>query len=223
MVGLVNAFVVVPPSQIPEAFVYLWGEGGVLAPLLITFAQGAAATALAAAVGIPIGWLLWRRPILAAAYEPWLAALFAAPIILLYPLFLVMFGRSYVTTVIVGFIAAVIPTILKTREGLAAVPRVLLNVGRSFGASPRVLTLKVIVPAAAPGIFTGLRLALIYALVNIIGLEYLIDFGGLGRVVSDQYFRFQFPATYAAVLLVLLVSFTMQWALRRIETWIRPK
>jgi ABC-type nitrate/sulfonate/bicarbonate transport system permease component len=221
--GLINGFVVPPPSALPDAFVYLWQEGDIAWPLFLTFAQGAAATALAALVGVPAGWLLWRRPVLGAAYDPWLGALFAAPLILLYPLFLVMFGRTYVTTIVVGFLAAVIPVILKTREGLAGIPPVLLNVGRSFGVSPRALMLKIIVPAAAPAAFTGLRLALIFALVNIIGLEYLIDFGGLGRVVSDMYFRFQFPATYAAVVLVLLVSFAMQFALKRLETWIRPK
>lgn len=222
-IGAINGFVVPPPSALPGAFAYLWQEGDIAGPLALTFGQGAAATGLAALVGIPIGWLLWRRPLLGAAYDPWLAALFAAPLILLYPLFLVMFGRTYATTIVVGFLAAVIPVILKTREGLAGIPPVLLNVGRSFGVSPRALTTKIIVPAAAPAVFTGLRLALIYALVNIIGLEYLIDFGGLGRVVSDMYFRFQFPATYAAVILVLLVSFTMQWTLKRLETWIRPK
>jgi ABC-type nitrate/sulfonate/bicarbonate transport system permease component len=221
--GLINGFVIPPPSALPDAFVYLWQEGDIAWPLFLTFAQGAAATALAALVGIPVGWLLWRRPVLGAAYDPWLGALFAAPLILLYPLFLVMFGRTYVTTIVVGFLAAVIPVILKTREGLAAIPPVLLAVGRSFGVTPRALMLKIIVPAATPAAFTGLRLALIFALVNIIGLEYLIDFGGLGRIVSDMYFRFQFPATYAAVVLVLLVSFVMQWALKRLETWIRPK
>jgi ABC-type nitrate/sulfonate/bicarbonate transport system permease component len=221
--GAINGFVIPPPSALPDAFVYLWQEGDIAWPLFLTFAQGAAATALAALVGIPAGWLLWRRPVLGAAYDPWLGALFASPLILIYPLFLVMFGRTYVTTIVVGFLAAVIPVILKTREGLAGIPPVLLNVGRSFGVTPRTLMIKIIVPAAAPAAFTGLRLALIFALVNIIGLEYLIDFGGLGRVVSDMYFRFQFPATYAAVVLVLLVSFAMQWALKRLETWIRPK
>src|SRR5262249_59528806 len=93
-----------------------------------TLAQALASTLLAALVGVPAGYLMWRRPVLGAAYEPWLGAAFAAPLILLYPLFLVIMGRGYVTTVFAGFLAAVIPVALKAREGPLAVPPLLINV-----------------------------------------------------------------------------------------------
>src|SRR5262249_19888727 len=161
--------------------------------------------------------LLWRRPALGEAYEPWLGAAFAAPVILLYPLFLVILGRGYATTVVVGALAAAIPVALKTREGLLAVPPVLIAAGRSLPLPPRQLRARIILPAAAPALFTGLRLGLIYALVNIIGMEYLIDFGGLGRVVSEMHYRYEVPAMYAAILLIVAVSLIFLVALRRVE------
>jgi len=143
--------------------------------------------------------------------------------ILLFPLFLVLFGRGYATTIFVGFIAAVVPIVLKTREAFLAVPRVLFDVGRSFRLSEAGLVRRIAFPAAVPGIFTGLRLALIYALVNIIGMEFLIDFGGLGRIVSEMYFRYEIPGMYAAILLIVAVSWMFLAALGRLETWLRPR
>ena len=221
--GLVSPLILPPPSSLPAAFARLWREDLLLQPIFASLAQSFAATLCAALVGLPAGWLLWRKPVLGEAYEPWLGAAFAAPTILLYPLFLVIFGRGYATTIFVGFLSGVIPVVLKTREGLASVPPVLLAVGRSLHMTELQLMRKVALRAAAPGIFTGLRLALIYALVNIVGLEFLIDFGGLGRVVSDMYFRYEIPAMYAAILLVVLVSLSLLQALRRLERWLRPE
>lgn len=221
--GWISALIVAPPSSLPRAFAKLAAEGHLLQPFFATLAQAFCAAVLAAGVGLPLGFLLWRRPVLGQAYEPWLGAAFAAPLILLYPLFLVIFGRGYATTVVVGAIAALIPIVLKTREGLLGIPPVLINVGRSLHLSERQMLWKIAFPAAAPAAFTGMRLALIYALVNIIGIEFLIDFGGLGRVVSEMYFRYEIPAMYAAIVLIVVVSLLFLSALRRIESWWRPR
>lgn len=221
--GWVSPLIVATPSSLPVAFEKLWVEGFIVGPFALTIGQAFAATLAAALAGIPWGYLLWRRPTLGAAYEPWIGAAFAAPTILLFPLFLVLFGRTYATTIFVGFLAAVIPVVLKTREAFLGVPRVLLDVGRSFRLSDAALVRRIAFPAAVPGIFTGLRLALIYALVNIIGMEFLIDFGGLGRIVSEMYFRYEIPGMYAAILLIVAVSWTFLFALARIETWLRPR
>lgn len=221
--GWISPLIVSPPSALPAAFGKLWEEGFIVRPFALTIGQAFAATAAAALIGIPWGYLLWRRPVLGAAYEPWIGAAFAAPTILLFPLFLVLFGRGYSTTIFVGFLAAVIPVVLKTREAFVGVPRVLIDVGRSFNLSDAALVRRIAFPAAVPGIFTGLRLALIYAMVNIIGMEFLIDFGGLGRIVSEMYFRYEIPGMYAAILLIVAVSWMFLAVLARLETWLRPR
>jgi NitT/TauT family transport system permease protein len=221
--GWISPLVVAPPSALGRAFAKLWAEGFMAEPFVLTLGQALAATLAATLVGIPWGYLLWRRPALGQAYEPWIGAAFAAPTILLFPLFLVIFGRGYATTIFVGFIAAVIPVVLKTREAPLGVPRVLLDVGRSLHLSERALVRRIAFPAAVPAIFTGLRLALIYALVNIIGMEFLIDFGGLGRIVSEMYFRYEIAGMYAAILLIVAVSWLVLAALGRLETWLRPR
>ena len=54
-------------------------------------------------------------------------------------------------------------------------------------------------------------------------MEFLIDFGGLGRIVSEMYFRFEIPGMYVSIILIVLVSWTFLAILSRLETWLRPR
>ncbi|MDP2618702.1 MAG: ABC transporter permease subunit [Hyphomicrobiales bacterium] len=220
--GMVSPLVLARPSDVGLAVVELIREESLMQAFLATFAVTLAAGATATAIGIPAGFLLYRFRNLGRAYESWFAALFAAPMVLLYPLFLVIIGRNFMTIFVMGTITGAIPIILNTRVGLASVPGPLVNVGVSFNCSGGQQFFKVLFPAAVPDIFTGIRLGLIYALVNIIGIEFLINFGGLGRVVSDMYDRFEIPGMYAAIGFIVVVSASVFAVLARIEKRIRP-
>jgi NitT/TauT family transport system permease protein len=121
-----------------------------------------------------------------------------------------------------GFISGLPPVILKTIEGLAGTPPVLVAVGRSFNVSSSQLFWKILFPAALPTIFVGLRLGLIFALINIVGVEYLINFGGLGQLINDLAERYDLPGTYATILFVVLVSVIFFLVTERIERWLQP-
>lgn len=219
--GLVSPLVVANPSDVGAAVIELLLEEGLFGAFLNTLATTLSSLIIAVAIGVPLGAALYRYKLFGLAYEPWFAALFAAPMVLLYPLFLVMLGRSVATIITMGAITGIIPIVINTRVALRDVPRHLIWVGRSFNCSGYELYRKVILPAAAPTIFTGVRLGLIYALVNIIGVEFLINFGGLGRMVSEMYDRFDIPAMYAAILFIILVSFgifaCLQWLQDRVR------
>ena len=220
--GILSPLVFARPSHALAAVGAVQADQGLVQAFLVTLGQTFAATTLALLAGIPFGYFLYRQRTFGEAYEGWLAALFAAPIVLLYPLFLVIFGRGYVTLVLMGFIPAAIPIIMKTREGLLTIPKTFLNVGRSFKVTDRDMFWKIMLPAAVPSIFTGIRLGVMYGLVNIVAIEYLIDFGGLGRIVSEMYFRFEVPGTYASILFVILVSVLFYWGFGWIERRLRP-
>jgi len=220
--GWISPLVVAPPSAVATSFGMLFADERLHVMFLITLGQAFAAILLAVAIGLPVGYLLYRHVQFGRAYESWLGALFAAPMVLLYPLFLVIFGRSMMTLIIMGALTGMIPIIIKMREGLLQVPKTLINVGLSFNLSSRDMLLKILFPAAAPAAFTGIRLGLIYALVNIIGIEFLIDYGGLGRLASDMYFRYEIPAMYGVIVFIVLISTLFIWALGRVEHWLRP-
>ena len=220
--GVLLEFVVARPTDTILAFGPVQDEMDLVGNFFVTLGMTAAATGLALLIGIPFGYFLFRSAKFGIAYEGWLAAAFAAPTVLLYPLFLVIFGRSHLTLIAMGFIPGAIPIIIQTRQGLLGVSRTLVNVGRSFNVSEREMFWKIQLPAAVPTIFTGIRIGVMYTLVNIVAIEYLIDFGGLGRIVSEMYFRFDTPGTYASIITVILVSVFFYWTFGRIEKWLRP-
>lgn len=220
--GLINRYVVPLPSQIIASFGRVITEEDVVSRFFLTSGEALAAGLLITVVGVASGALLHRFLLLRAAVETWVAALAAAPIVLMYPLFLVIFGRTATTIVMIGFVAGLAPVILKTIEGLSGTRRVLINVGRSFKLTGRQLFWKILLPAALPTIFVGIRLGLIFALINIIGVEFLINFGGLGQLINELAERYDLPGTYAAICFVVLVSVCFFAATEWIERWLRP-
>jgi NitT/TauT family transport system permease protein len=140
---------------------------------------------------------------------------------LLYPLFLVIFGRNALTIIMMAFLSGLAPVILKTIEGLSSTRRVLLNVGRSFKLTPSQQFWKILFPSALPAIFVGIRLGLIFALINVVGVEFLINFGGLGQLINELAERYDLPGTYAAICFVVLVSVVFFAATERAERWLR--
>jgi NitT/TauT family transport system permease protein len=220
-VGWLSPFAAPPPSDIAASFPGLVTDEGLLAAFAQTFAETLAAAVLAALVGIPVGCWLHSSRLASGAYETWFAAIAAAPLILLYPLFLVAFGRNAETIVAMGCIAALPPIVLKTKEGLDGTRRVLLDVGRSLRLSHARQFRQVMLPAAAPVIGNGLRLGLIFALINVVGIEFLINFGGLGAVIANLGDRFELPKMFGAIFFVVLASICFFVLTERLERWLQ--
>jgi len=221
-INVINRFIVPMPSQIALSFERVILEEDIPARFWLTFSEALRASAMIAVVGVLLGVLLYRINILRRATETWVAAMASAPTVLMYPLFLVIFGRSAWTIIMMGFVAGLPPVILKTIEGFAGTRRVLINVGRSFKLSPTQLFIKIMFPAALPTIFVGIRLGLIFTLINIVGVEFLINFGGLGQLINDLAERYDLPGTYAAICFVILVSICFFMFTEWIEKWLRP-
>jgi len=220
--GWLNRYIVPPPSEIIGSFYRIVAEEHVARRFLFTTAECFAAGVMITVVGVGLGVLLQRFELLRYACETWVAALAAAPVVLAYPLFMVIFGRNAVTIVMIAFVAALPAVILKTIEGIAGTRRVLLDVGKSFKLTPTQQFWKIQFPAALPVIFTGLRLGLIFALINVVGVEFLINYGGLGQLIEDLAERYDLAGTYAAIFFVILVSVLFFMALERVERWLRP-
>jgi len=220
--GLINRFIVPPPSEVIEAFRRIIVEERIFSRFLTTAAECLVAGTLLTLFGVAGGVLMHRFKLLQQAIETWVASLAAAPLVIMYPLFLVVFGRNALTIIMMGFISGLPPAILKTIEGISATRKVLVNVGKSFNLTGTQQFWKILFPAALPTIFVGVRLGLIFALINIVGTEFLINYGGLGALITDLAERYDLAGTYAAICFVILVSVLFFLALERIERWLRP-
>lgn len=220
-IDVIDRFLMPPPSDVFAAFGRLLTEENVAFRFFVTAGETLAAGLLLAIFGVSGGALLFRIPMLRRAYENWIAALAAAPIILAYPLFLVVFGRGSATVILIAFLAALPAVILKTLEGFSQTPGVFVLVGRSLNATRWQIFSKVLFPAALPSIFVGLRLGLLFAMLNIVGVEFLINTGGLGQLVNELSERYDLAATYAAILCVILVSIVFFTATEWLERKLR--
>jgi NitT/TauT family transport system permease protein len=220
--GFVNRFIVPPPSEVIEAFSRIVAEEHVFRRFVTTAAECLIAGVMLTVIGVGAGVLINRFKLLQQAIETWVASLAAAPLVIMYPLFLVVFGRNAVTIVMMGFISGLPPAILKTIEGISATRKVLVNVGKSFNLTATQQFWKILFPAALPTIFVGVRLGLIFALINVVGTEFLINYGGLGALITDLAERYDLAGTYAAICFVILVSVVFFLALERAEKWLRP-
>lgn len=221
--GVLSRFAAPPPSAIAASFPDLLASEGLLRAFVETFVETFIAAVLAVLVGVPFGWWLHRSRIAGLAYESWAAGLAAAPLVLLYPLFLVLIGRNAETIVAMGFLSALPPIVLKTKEALDGVRRVLLDVGRSFGLGPVRQFHTIMLPAAAPVIGNGIRLGLIFALINVVGIEFLIEFGGLGATIAELGDRFELPKMFGAISFVVLTSVCFFMLTERLERWLQRR
>ena len=219
--GLISSFLVPAPLDVAASFGMLLAQEHLLQRFAMTAAETLSAAVLATLIGGLAGWALHRWSQARLAYTSWIVGLNAAPSLLLYPLFLVIVGRNAVTIVVLGVISALPPIILKTCEGLSASRRVLLDVGRSFDLTPLQQFRLIQFPAALPTAVSGLRIGLINALITVVGIEFLIGYGGLGALIPDLADRFEIPAMYGAIVFVILVSACLQLVVRRIERWLR--
>ncbi len=220
--GIVNRFIVPYPSAVLLSLERIIVEENVLGRVGETAFEMFFSCIAVILIGVPIGTALYRYRALRRAVEDWVAALAAAPLVLAFPLFLVLFGRSSLTIIVMSVITGLAPIIIKTTEGLAGVRPVLINVGKSLKMGDSQMFWKILIPAALPVIFSGIRLSWTFVLISVVGIEFLINLGGLGQLINDLAERYDLPGTYAAILFVVGVSVCFFMILERVETWLRP-
>ena len=211
--GVVSRTTFVAPSVMVQA---LWGEAqdGALWPHLARTAfETGTAFAIGCALGIPIGILLWRVPYLARVLEPYLTALYALPLAFFYPLLLAVFGLGPAPIITIAALMASIPIVVNTRIALGEVRSIFWRLGRTLGCSTMQLYGKIVLPAAAPHLFAGVKMGFVYALIGAVAMEFILADRGLGFAVRYHYNYFDAPEMYGYVLLILVIAVLANWLL----------
>lgn len=220
----VNSAILVPPTAVAGAFYDL----AIASPQLFdaavisarAFAIGYGAAIL---VGVTIGLIMGRARRVDVVLDPWVFFLYAIPTIALIPLLVLWFGIDDLVRVVLVFLSSLFTIIINTAAGVKQVDEDLIDVGRTFCASERQLTKEIILPAAFPYIFAGIRIALSQAIVGVIGAEFLVVITGLGGMILTFANSFEtarmFVPIIAIVFLSLCMSTLMNRAQRRINRW----
>jgi ABC-type nitrate/sulfonate/bicarbonate transport system permease component len=159
--------------------------GEFVADLRITLGELAAAFLISAPGGTVLGYLVSRSPYWTRAVEPLISAVYAIPIILFLPLYVLFFGLGPASKIALGATISFFPVALGTVAGFSGVEPMYIVAARSMGCSDWQLFRRVLVPAALPVILTGLRMGFTVALLSILGAETISSVSGLGhRIVS---------------------------------------
>jgi NitT/TauT family transport system permease protein len=211
------------PTTIAWVLADRFVEGDLGAQALVTLARLACAFALAAVPGVLLGLLMGIARPVRAAIEPYIAFIFPVPKITLLPFLLIILGVGEPAFVLTGAASAFFQIVISTLGGVQTLDPRLLEVGRNYGAHGARLFWKVILPAALPSIFTGLRLGLGLALVSLVAVEFIAAKSGLGHLVYRHWQMLSTPEMYAAFVLVGALGLALTRGLRalqaRILTW----
>ena len=191
----------------PESLVEAW----------YSVARGLGGFALAAVVGVALGVLMGRSALAAAFLGPLFSGTYPIPKIALFPIFIYLFGIGSLSKVLLIFLECLYPIVITTQAGGRAVNRVLLWSAANMGASRARIVWRVVVPATAPFIFAGFRIALPIAMVVVVITEMISSADGLGYLVMYSLASFKTDRMLAVVMVIALIGVALDWLVVRLR------
>lgn len=162
------------------------------------------------AIAIPLGILIGLSPVVSKAVDPFIQILRPVSPLAWLPLGLALMRDSERTALFVIAITSIWPTLINTKFGVSNVDPAYLNVAHTLGASRWRIITKVILPAAAPNIVSGLRISLGIAWLVIVAAEILLS-GGIGYFVWNEWNNLKITSIITAILIVGLVGLLMDY------------
>jgi NitT/TauT family transport system permease protein len=176
---------------------------------------------LAMIAGCVVGLVLHALPRVRTAVEPLISSWYALPFFVVYPLLIVLFGMNEKPIILIGFLYAVMAVIIGVLNGLDRIPPVLTRTGRSLRINSFQQAWFVSLPAAAPYVFTGAKLAFGYAITGVLGSEFILANAGYGYDIAFAYNNFADKKMYALLLFLLvsvaLITVALERASRAVE------
>lgn len=202
----VNPLLLPNPVAVLRDFWDILISGEFIDDLRVTLGELAAAFALAATSGAIAGYLISRSQYRIRAFEPLFAAIYAIPIILFLPLYVLLFGLGPSSKIALGATIAFFPIALSTVAGFGYVDKALVTAARAMGASDYQLFRYVLLPAALPIMLTGMRMGFTIALLSIIGSETIASLAGLGHRIVHLAEGMEMARMFAYIIFVVAIA-----------------
>lgn len=224
--GWVNPSVFPPLDVIAEALWTSLSSGALTDDIAVSLQRSAIAFAAAVGLGIPLGLAMGQIPAVERALDPILQLFRQTSALALYPVFILLLGLGETSKVFVIFWATLFPILLSTIGGVKEVDGKLIDMARTYGAGRLTVFRRVVLPAAVPAIFVGLRLGATSALLLLIAAEMIGANKGVGFQVMNAQYNFQIPLMFAAIFLLALLGLAANAVLvglqRRLCRWSEP-
>ncbi len=160
-------------------------------------------------VGILLGFAMERFKFFEFLFEPMFSLSYPIPKISVYPIFIFVFGLGNTSKVALVFLECMYPIVVATYYGTRSVNPLYIWAARNMGASQRDIFRKVVVPAAAPYIFSGLRVAMPISLVVVTIREMIGSNKGLGFLIVYASASFQSTTAFVAIVTIAILGFIL--------------
>ncbi|MEU4712454.1 ABC transporter permease [Micromonospora purpureochromogenes] len=222
-VGLVDRVFLPPLSEVLVAWWALLTSGQLADHVGASLTRSLTGLGLAVLTAIPLGLLIgWYRP-LADLLSPLLEVFRNTAALALLPVFVLILGLGETSKIALVLYACSWPILLNTIAGVKGVDPLLVRSARSMGLNHLRLFQKVILPAAVPTVFTGVRLAGAYSILVLVAAEMVGAKAGLGYLVNYAQYNFAIPDMYAGIITISAIGLVVNQLLvaveRRFSTW----
>ena len=217
-----NPLFLAAPSQIVHAIYSLTLTGEMGRHVAISAIEFAVGYVIASVLGIAVGFGMASSVPFKRAMQPWISGLYATPTIALAPLFILWLGIGIWSKVLVVIFLVLFPVTINTEAGLRTTSERLIEMLKSFGASPRQIFFKVSLPSALPFILAGLKLGIGRGLIGVVVAELFGSRAGLGRLISQSADAFNMPELFAGVIVLAVAGIVMTAGFSLIERKLVP-
>jgi NitT/TauT family transport system permease protein len=221
--GVVDATFLPPLSDVLVAWWDLLKSGQLAEHAEASLIRSLTGFGLAIVITIPLGLVIgWYKPV-ANLLNPLLELFRNTAALALLPVFVLILGLGETSKIAVITYACAWPILLNTISGVRTVDPLLIKSARSLGLGPLRLFQKVVLPAAVPTIFTGIRLAGAYSILILIAAEMVGAKAGLGYLINYAQYNFAVPDMYAGIITISALGLIVNQLLialeRRFSTW----
>ena len=196
---------------------YYWWEH-----LYMTLRRVFVGVVIGVAAGVVLGLIMGSIPWVRRLLEPWLTFLRALPPLAYFFLLVIWLGIDEAPKITLLALAALPPAAVATTTAVSATPVSLIEAARALGASRREVISDVVIPAALPETFTGIRLSVGIAYSSVVAAELFNGIPGIGGVVKDASNYNNTPVVLVGIVLIGLSGLIIDGILRIIEHRLVP-
>jgi NitT/TauT family transport system permease protein len=221
--GLIDSRLLPSPARIWTVLVAEVADRQLVYHASVTLSRALAGFALAVLVGVPFAAAMARSELYRNLFEPIFFLGYPVPKIALFPVFTYIFGIGAPSKIAFAFLECLYPIVVTCYFGFRGIQTRLVWTAQNFGASRATIVRRVILPAALPNIFAGMRVALPVAIIVVVITEMIGDSIGLGYYITIWSTRFSFANVYAAIFVIGVCGFALDqallWVQRRVVYW----
>ncbi|MBH2018463.1 MAG: ABC transporter permease [Burkholderiales bacterium] len=207
-----------PPAFVWDSLKDVLASGELQGHVMFSAARVAWSLLIGGSVGLLLGFGMGLSRTFKAYVFPTFDVLAQLPVLGWIPLLIIFVGIEEPLKVTAVSIAVVVPVALSTLSGIANIPQALLEVGRVYQFSALQTIRRIVLPAAAPSLFTGLRQGVMQAWISVIFVELLSSSEGLGFFMAYSRSLSQIDMVIVAMLAIGVVGIVIELGLRLIES-----